>query len=297
MEITFLGTSSMVPTKERNHSAILLTYKAENILVDCGEGTQRQFRIAGISPMKVTRLLITHWHGDHVLGIPGLIQTLGANGYSKALEVYGPRGTPVFIERMLRAFVLQEKVQVKVHEITGEGKFLETEDFYIEAYGLEHTSPCLGYRFVEKDKLRINMEKLSKLGLKPGPILKHLQRGKDIEWKGKNIKAEDVTSVKKGKKVAIATDTLYCSNLVKLAKDTDLFISEATLEKDMADKAIVTKHMTSVQAAEAAKKAKAKKLVLTHFSQRYRSVSKLKKEAREVFKQAECAEDFMRIKL
>ncbi len=297
MEITFLGTSSMVPTKERNHSALLLTYEGENILIDCGEGTQRQFRIAGISPTKVTRLLITHWHGDHVLGIPGLIQTLGANEYSGVLEVYGPRGTPVFVERMLRAFVLQEKVEVRVHEIVEDGKFLETEDFYMEAYKLEHGAPCLGYRFVEKDRLKIKTDILKKAGIKPGPILKHLQRGKDIEWKGKKIKAKDATFPKQGKKVAVASDTKACKNLLKLGKDADVFVCEATLEKSMEKRAGTIYHMTSTQAATAAKKAKAKKLVITHFSQRYKSVSHLKKEAREIFKNTECAEDFMRIKV
>jgi len=106
MEITFLGTSDAVPTADKNHTAILLRYKNENILIDCGEGTQRQFYTAGISPTKITRLLITHWHGDHVLGIPGLMQTLGFTGYSQTLRVYGPQGTKVFFKKCLRVFSL-----------------------------------------------------------------------------------------------------------------------------------------------------------------------------------------------
>src|SRR3989344_5430233 len=110
INITFLGTSSMMPTKERNHSSILITYKDQGILVDCGEGTQRQLRIAGIKPGKITKLLITHWHGDHVLGIPGLIQNLAANNYRRALEIYGPKGTKKYLKNMLSGIVMQERI-------------------------------------------------------------------------------------------------------------------------------------------------------------------------------------------
>ena len=130
MKITFLGTAHWMPTVKRNHTAILLSYEGENILVDCGEGTQRQFRKAGISPTKVTRLLITHWHGDHVLGIPGLLQSLALQGYRKTLHIYGPKGTKKFMKEVLKVFVFhQHRLSLKVEEVSG--KFFETKDFYL----------------------------------------------------------------------------------------------------------------------------------------------------------------------
>ena len=114
MEVTFLGTSSMVPTKERNHSAVFISYRSEGILIDCGEGTQRQLKLAGIKVTKVTKVLISHWHGDHVLGLPGLIQTLGASEYNKVLEIYGPVGTKKRINDMFNVFVFDKNIQIKI---------------------------------------------------------------------------------------------------------------------------------------------------------------------------------------
>ena len=154
IEIIFLGTSSMVPTKERNHSAILLSFKGNNILVDCGEGTQRQLKIANISASKTTKILITHWHGDHVLGLPGLIQTLAANNYSGVLEIYGPKGTKDKFKHMFKAFEFdQNKIKLDINEVD-KGKFFENDDFILECLPLEHGTLGLGYNFIEKDRRR-----------------------------------------------------------------------------------------------------------------------------------------------
>src|SRR3989344_1615647 len=117
IEITFLGTSQATPTAKRNHTAILLRYKSDSILIDCGEGTQRQFRIARINPCKLTRILITHWHGDHVLGLPGLLQTLALNGYNKTLKIYGPRGTKQYVDALFQLFKFRERIKIQVEEI------------------------------------------------------------------------------------------------------------------------------------------------------------------------------------
>lgn len=294
MEAIFLGTGSMVPTVERNHSAVLLTYKDEAMLFDCGEGTQRQLRIAKISPSKITRIFISHWHGDHILGLPGLIQTMGACDYKGVLEIYGPKGTNDFVSKILGSFVLETKVEIKSIEIEG-GRFLETENFYAEALPARHSTPCLAYALVEKDRRKINMAYLKKLGVKSGPILKDLQAGKGIEWKGKKINVDDATFLVKGKKMAYVMDTKPCDNLAKIAKDADLLICEATLLDELREKADFACHMTSVQAAELAKLANAKKLVMTHFSQRYKSVADFKKEAKAIFPNSECAKDFLKV--
>ena len=159
MQITFLGTSSMVPTKERNQIAVFLSYGSEGILFDCGEGTQRQFKIAGISLTKVTKILISHWHGDHVLGLPGLIQTLSSMDYSGKLEIYGPAGTKKRMEKMFEAFVFDKRLNFAVNEVKN-GIFFENSEFQLEAYQMEHSIETLGYRLVEKDKIKIDMKKV-----------------------------------------------------------------------------------------------------------------------------------------
>ena len=174
MQLTFLGTSAMVPTKERNHSAVLISYSTEGILIDCGEGTQRQMKIAGIKPSKITKILISHWHGDHVLGIPGLIQTLAKNEYDKVLEIYGPKGTKERMENMFRAFSFEDKIETRIHEITKK-RFFESKGFFLETLPLEHSITTLGFSFIEKDRRRIKVNIVKKLGIPEGPLLGKLQ--------------------------------------------------------------------------------------------------------------------------
>lgn len=296
MEITFLGTASMVPTADRNHCSFLLTFRDEGIMFDCGEGTQRQLKKAKISPAKITKILLSHWHGDHVLGLPGLIQTMAACEYSRTLEIYGPAGSKEFFSRMFNSFILESKISVRVHEVH-DGIFFENEWFRLESKPLRHSSRCIAFAFVEKSRRRINLEYLKKFGLQQHPILKHLQAGRDIEWKGNKINADDATFIVKGKKIAYVADTAMCRNAVEIAKDSDLLICEATLAEDMKDKAEISKHLTSSQAAMIAKEANAKKLVLTHFSPRYKTVAHIRDEAKKVFKNVSCAKDFMKIVL
>jgi len=164
--IIFLGTAQAIPTLTRNHTSIFLKYKDENILIDCGEGTQRQLRKAKINPCKITKILITHWHGDHVLGLPGLFQSLTLNNYNKTLKIYGPKGTKKYIKEFGNIFIPVLKFKAEVYEVSG--KFLDTKDFEISAFSLQHGNvPTNGYQFIEKQKLRINKTKLKKLKLSP----------------------------------------------------------------------------------------------------------------------------------
>jgi ribonuclease Z len=296
MELLFLGTSSMVPTKDRNHSALLLTYEAENILIDCGEGTQRQMKLAGLAVPKITKILISHWHGDHVLGLPGLIQTLSASEYSKKLEIYGPKGTKQHFEYIKKAFFFEEKFEAEIIEIE-KGIFFENDDFSLECLPLEHSVPCLGYRFVEKDKRKMNMDELKKLGIPDGPLLGELQQGKTITFKGKKIKPDDTTTIKKGKIVAFVEDTGLCKNCVELAREADILVSEATYADELEEKATEYKHLTARHAAMIANDANAKQLILTHFSSRYKDTDKIEEDARNIFDNTLCAKDFMRIRI
>ncbi len=297
-EIIFLGTSEAIPTAKKSQLAMLLKYKNENILVDCGEGTQRQFKITKLNPCKLTRILITHWHADHILGLPGLLQTLALNNYSKTLHIYGPRGTKKFMSLILKMFIFREKIRVEVHEIHKSGIFLETKDFTLSAYNMKHFTPCLAYSFNEKDKHKINIKFIRKIGLK-GPLIGKLQQGKNIVFKGKRISAKQATYIVKGKKISFILDTLLNSNCIKAAQSSDLLVSEATfLETEHIDKAKERGHLTAKQAATIAKKAKTKKLILIHISQRYaKNENVILNEAKKIFKNSELAQDFMKIKL
>ncbi len=294
--ITFLGTSQAIPTKTRNHTAILLQYKNENILIDCGEGTQRQFRIAKINPCKLTRILITHWHGDHVLGLPGLFQTLALNKYKKTLHIYGPKKTKKFIQEITKIFLPISRLKIKVHEV--EGKFLKTPDFEISALPLKHGCPCNGYVFKEKQKLRIDKNKLIKLKIKDKTKIAQLAKGKTIKINKKIIKPSQLTYKQKSRKIAFILDTKICSNINKLAKDSELLILEATYSKKESALAKKYGHLSTEQAAQIAKKAKAKQLILTHISQRYEYKEKsLLKEAKKIFPNTRIAEDFMKVEV
>ena len=295
MEITFLGTSGMQPTKDRNASAILVNHKEENILIDCGEGTQRQFRKINTSPTKITKILISHWHGDHILGLPGLILTLGASEYSKTLEVYGPKGTKKYMKNIFKSFILKNRIKIKIHEITKEGSFLETKDLIISNVNLNHTTPCFGYLIKEKDKRKMKMSYLKKVGLTKDPILGKLQKGKNISYKGHKILVKDATTLVPGKKVSIILDTSPSQKIINAVKNSDLLITESTFSSKLKEKARLYKHLTSEDAARMAKKSNSKKLVLTHFGKRHNTTTLLLKEAKKIFKNTKVAKDLMTI--
>ena len=297
MKITFLGTTSMIPTKERNAFSILLSYESENILVDCGEGTQRQLRLINFSPAKITKILITHWHGDHILGLPGLLQTLAASNYSKTLEIYGPKNTKTFLNKIMGMFVNQGSLKTSIKEINNDGVFYKNENLSINAVKLDHTTICLGYSIVESDKRKINLDYLKKFGLSKHPLLGKLQRGESIVYKGKKITADKSTVIKKGKKITIITDTKLCNQCYAISKDSDLLICESTFLSNLKEKASDYKHLTAEQAALIAKKSNSKKLFLTHFSQRYKDSKEIELEAKKFFKDSHLASDLLSVNI
>jgi len=297
MELTFLGTGSAIPTKDRNHMSVFVSHGGEGILLDCGEGTQRQMRIAKISPTKVTKILISHWHGDHVLGLFGLINTIGMSSQpGRKLEVFGPVGTKKRLKSFFDTFECACQVDIIVKEVTS-GKVFETNDLVVQTLPMKHRVVCNGYSIVEKDRRRMNLSVIKKLGIPHGPLLGKLQKGKTITLKGKKISPDKTTTVVKGKKVSFITDTETCANCIKLAKDSDVLIIESSFASDLKDKAKEYKHLTSEDAANIAKKAKVKKLVLTHFSMRYKDTKKFEKDAKRIFPKFIIAKDFMKIAL
>ena len=301
IEITFLGTSCMVPTKERNVTGIFLKFHEEGILLDCGEGTQRQMNIAGIKRTSVTKILVSHWHGDHVSGIIGLLQTIGNEAMPQKIMIFGPRETKKRVEHMMQTCIFDNKVELQVEELNpkkGEVlRFLETEDYAIECASMSHGVPCIGYSFIEKERLNIDVEKQKKLGVRDGPHLRKIKEGKEIQYKGKTIKAEELTYAIPLRKVTYLADTDACPEATMLAKEADLLISESTFGSEQEEKAELRNHLNARDAALIASQAEAKKLVLTHFSQRYKTVDELEQEAKMHFPNTTCAYDFMKLKV
>ncbi|MBW3011097.1 ribonuclease Z [Candidatus Woesearchaeota archaeon] len=297
MEVIFLGTSSMVPTKERNQTSVLVKCRNYDILLDCGEGTQRQMKIKKITPHRIKKILISHWHGDHTLGLAGLMQTLGMSDYQGVLEVYGPKGTKKHIKALHDAFHFEVRLQLKIKECKT-GKIFSDDDYEIYSAELDHgVVPCIGFAIQAKDKRRINVSAAKKLGIPDGPVLGKLQQGKAVEFKGKKINPKDVTYMVKGKKLAYVTDTGLCNNAFKLAQDADLLISEATFKTDLEEKSYKAKHLTAKQAAQIASKSNVKQLIITHFSQRYKSTTEIEEDAKDYFKDVRAAFDFMKVKV
>ena len=297
MEIIFLGTSSAVPTLERNHPSIALRAFAEVMLFDCGEGTQRQLIEAKISPMKITKIFISHFHGDHILGLGGLIQSLGFRGREKDLDIYGPKGLHKIINAISSFGYFQINYNLNIHEIQ-DGTIIETEDYVVECAKVEHNIPSYAYSIREKKKPLFLREKAEELGIPPGPLYGKLHNGEEVEFEGRIIKPEQVLGeAKKGKKISYSGDTKPCEAMIRLARDSDILIHESTYEAEDYQRAVDNAHSTSVEAAEIAREANVNELVLTHISTRYTSDENILSEAQKVFKNTKVAKDYMKIDL
>ncbi|MDO5827544.1 MAG: ribonuclease Z [Methanobrevibacter sp.] len=297
MEIIFLGTSSAVPTLERNHPSIALRAFAEVMLFDCGEGTQRQLIEAKISPMKITKIFISHFHGDHILGLGGLIQSLGFRGREKDLDIYGPKGLQRIINAISNFGYFQINYNLNIHEID-DGTIIETEEYAVECAKVEHNIPSYAYSIREKKKPLFLRKKAEELGIPPGPLYGKLHKGEEVEFEGRIIKPEQVLGeAKKGKKISYSGDTRPCEEMIRLARDSDILIHESTYEAEDHQRAVDNAHSTSVEAAEIAREANVNELVLTHISTRYTSDENILSEAQKVFKNTKVAKDYMKIDL
>jgi len=301
--VTFLGTVSGIPSKERNHPAIVLEYfyyKKDTLLFDCGEGTQKQLMKAGISFMDISKIFITHWHADHFAGLIPLLQTMNLEKRKSELAIFGPEASR-FVQGILNLGYFGVRFPVKAVDVPFEGKDItkiyETKVYEVLSVPVLHTVPSVAFAFKEKDVWRIDEEKLKELGLKRGKWLKELKEKGKATYNGKKIRIEEVSTLQKGIKVVYSGDTKPCENLVELAKDADLLIHDATFLEEDED---VQKYHSSVKdAAKIAKKANVKKLILTHISRRYQKedIERLLKEAKEVFENVEVAYDLMRVVL
>ncbi len=296
MRITFLGTTAAVPTRERNHTSIALHYMNEIILLDCGEGTQNQMVKAKVSFMKIKKIFITHFHGDHFLGLPGLIQTMSLNDRSEPLYIYGPKGIDYLVEIVKSLGAYDLNFEIIPVEIKNNFK-IEEKHYTIKCVEVEHNIETYGIIFEEKKGREFLLEKALALGLKPSPLFKKLQEGKEVIVNGRVIKPDDVLGEqKKGFKVVYSSDTRPCRAIEENCKDAVL-IHDSTFDDTLKEDAKEKKHSTCVEAAEIAKRGGAKELYLTHISPRYKDDSILAEQARKIFENVHVAKDLMQVEL
>ena len=293
-ELVVLGTASQVPTRYRNHNGYLLRWDEEGLLFDPGEGTQRQMIFAEVSATSVTKVLITHFHGDHCLGFAGISQRLSLDRVPHPVDVYFPASGRVFYDRLRKASIYHNTVTQRPHPIEEPGIVFENDKLVLRADRLDHGVDTFGYRLQEKDRVTMIPEKLQAAGVR-GPDIGVLQRTGRVTVDGRTVLREEVSVPKPGQSVAFVMDTRPCRAALDLAEGTDLLICESTYLSSEQDEAHDHGHMTAAQAATIAKEAGVRQLVLTHFSQRYPSNDVFLEEARSIFENSVVARDGTRI--
>lgn len=293
-DLIILGCSSQQPTRYRNHGAYLLRWNGEGFLFDPGEGTQRQFIFANVAPTCVTRIFISHFHGDHCLGLGSMLMRLNLDKVKHQIHCYYPASGEEYFRRLRYGTIYHEMIEVILHPIEEEGVVEEGEDFTIEAYFLRHGVPTLGWRIKEADTRKFDAKKLQELGVL-GPMVRELEKKGNLEVNGRTVSLDDVSSIREGDVFAIAIDTLSCPNLYRIAKGAKLFLCESTYLEEHKDMARQNCHLTAKQAATVAQAGGVTSLVLTHFSARYPDVLEFEKEAKEVFSNVVAAEDLKQI--
>jgi ribonuclease Z len=303
MRVIPLGTSSGKPTIKRNVSALAVAREAEWLLFDCGEGAQTQIARAGLSPNRLAAVFITHLHGDHFNGLPGLLSTMGLDRRTRELTLAGPPGVREYLNTLERLRVIFITYPLDLKELTAAADLkavLETADYTVTARPLDHRLFALGYRVDERPRPgRFNVELARELCVPEGPLWGRLQSGDDVTLDdGRTILSVDIMGPPRpGKSVAYCLDTRPCAASIELARGVDLLIHEATYTQELAAEAREYGHSTAAQAARTARDAGARRLLITHFSTRYPDPAVLLEEARAIFPETILAEDLMEIQL
>jgi ribonuclease Z len=300
MRLIFLGTSAAVPTLKRSLPATILQSSMEQWIFDCGENIQRQMLASKISFHKKTKIFLTHLHGDHVLGLPGLIQTMAMMDRQNALQIYGPLGLKEFLTCCQQTLNFELTYQVEVNEIVKTGVIAEEEDYFVEAIESNHTIESYSYVFEEKPYPgEFFPQKALALGLPEGELWSKIQKGETVTLAdGKTVMPEEVMGPsRQGRKIVYTGDTRPFEAFANFAKYADVIVHDCTYDDALAAKAEIHGHSTAAQAAGQAKEAEAKMLVLTHISARYPYADLLLEQAKKVFENTKMAEDFLIIEL
>jgi ribonuclease Z len=295
-EFVVLGTASQAPTRHRNHNGYLLRWDAEGLLFDPGEGTQRQLLLAGVASSTITRVCITHFHGDHCLGLPGVLQRLSLDQVPNPVDVWYPASGQEFYDRLRRCALYNDTVDVRPHPVHEDGAVDPgPEPFALLAGRLDHRADTFGYRLVEPDGRRMLPDRLEDAGI-TGPDVGRLQReGSLATADGRVVTLEAMSEHRPGQVFAFVMDTRLCDGAVALAEGADLLVCESTFLECDADLAAAYGHLTAAQAARLAVAAGARRLVLTHFSQRYPDDAAFAAEAGEIFPDVVVVRDLDRV--
>jgi ribonuclease Z len=293
-ELVVLGTASQAPTRHRNHNGYLLRWDGEGILFDPGEGTQRQMLLAGVPSSAVTRVCITHFHGDHCLGLPGVIARLSLDQVPHPVDAYFPASGRAYFDRLRHACAYRATAEVREHPVAADGQVADTPSFRLLARRLDHSIETYGWRLEEPDGRRMLPDRLAELGVH-GPQISRLQQDGTVEVAGRRVTLEEVSEHRPGQRVAFVMDTRLCDAACALAEGADLLICEATFLRADASLAAEYRHLTAAQAARIAAESGARRLVLTHFSQRYPDEAPFLAEAGEIFPDCVAARDLMRV--
>lgn len=292
-DLIILGCSSQHPTRRRNQGAYLLRWNGEGFLFDPGEGTQRQFIFADVAPTCVTRILISHFHGDHCLGVGSMLMRLNLDKVTHPIHCYYPASGKKYFDRLRYGTIYKENITVIEHPIEKAGLVHQDENFKIEAEFLEHGVDNVAYRVSEADHRKFEKDKIKSLRIS-GLEMKELMQKGSILKEGKKISIEDVSHIREGDIFAVVIDTRYCKNAVKIAQGATMLLCESTYLEAEKELAFDYQHMTAKQAATIAKQAGVEKLILTHFSARYIDLTPFETEAREIFLESYAADDLKR---
>ncbi|RDI51554.1 ribonuclease Z [Nocardia mexicana] len=296
-ELVVLGTASQVPTRQRNHNGYLLRWDGAGLLFDPGEGTQRQMLYAGVSAASITCICITHFHGDHCLGLPGVLGRLNLDRVEHVVDVCFPAEDSNYYERLSRIVPRNPDPGLRAHPVPGDGPIpLPRAPFRLDAVALSHRVATFGYRLTEPDGRRMLPEKLAAFDI-AGPDVGRLQREGALRLAdGRTVTLDEVSTVRRGQRFAFAMDTRMCSGVEELAQDADMLVIESTFLDADAALAHEFGHLTAAEAARAAEAAGVRTLVLTHFSQRYADLDGHRAEASKFFHgELVVAEDLMRV--
>jgi ribonuclease Z len=293
-ELVVLGSASQVPTRYRNHNGYLLLWDDHGLLFDPGEGTQRQMTIAGVAVSRISRVLITHFHGDHCLGLPGILQRISLDQVPHPVKVHYPKVQETYFERLRYASVYVEQGHIVPHPVERPGLVDEEPTLKIFSHRLDHTIESWGWRIEEPDGFWLDPERLKAHQIEGEDVGRILKEGKLTRGE-RVIQLEDVGEHKPGQSMAFIMDTRMCDGVHELARGVDLLVCEATFLSSEAELAEEYGHLTASQAGQIARDAGARRLVLTHFSQRYTDEQGHLDEAQVHHSDVVAAKDFMRV--